>query len=79
MGVNAFQHNAFQQTFDRVAFQEAVFGAGRYVSEEEVRESLIQKAKYQAGLSEIYKKIAAINLGRKGGLSYASTLSKKSR
>ncbi len=83
MGTNAFQHNAFQQTVGFVAFQElivipAAIAGGRYITEQEVQESSVQKWKYQAGLDSLYKHIAATRLGYKGGMAYASTLGKKS-
>lgn len=61
MGINAFQHNAFQQTVGHVAFQElttvvVITGGGR---------------RYNEGLEKVYRHIAATQLGKKGGLTNA--------
>lgn len=67
---NAFQSNAFQETFGHVAFQEAVYtgGAGRRQEEE-----VSKPWRYKAGIDTVYRHIAAVHLGRKGGYAKSNS------
>jgi hypothetical protein len=80
MGINAFQTSAFQQATGTCAFQEltTVITGGRYITEKEVQVDQ-NPWKYKAGLDTLYRHIAAVNLGQKGGMAYANALQKKSR
>lgn len=72
---NAFQTTAFQQTVGFVAFQEftgVVTGGLSIASEKE-----IEVWQYKPYPDTLFRHMAAVLLGQKGGQAYASSLKKR--
>jgi len=79
MGINAFQHTAFQQTVGFVAFQEfpvtGIDTGGRFgISEKEVQDAVNKFWSYVPKPDTVWRHMAAQHLGRKGGIAYGRNL-----
>lgn len=76
-GINAFQSSAFQQTVV-CAFQEFIStSSGRRYTEEEAAEALAKFWSHKADKDSVWRHIAAVSLGRKGGLTHADNLKQR--
>lgn len=64
MGLNAFQSSAFQQLTGTCAFQELIAGGGDAYDEDYVP---AKHWRYKPGSDTVWRHIAAITLGQKGG------------